>query len=95
MRPGPRIEYSVLRETNPETARLAVLEYLKTNGRNISDAARVFGITRPVVYDILQKQAEGDLTDRPRVPRHQPNKTPEETEARVIAAERRHQCCRP
>ena len=63
-----------------------MLEYLKTNGWNICDAARAFGITRPVVYDILAKQAEGDLTDRSRVPKHQPNKTPQETEARVIVA---------
>ena len=89
MRPGPRIDYRVLRQVNAEAARLAVLEYLKTNGGNISEAARAFGITRAVVYDILNKQAEGDLTDRSRVPKHQPNKTPEETEARVIAAKNR------
>ena len=84
MNPGHHIDYKALRRVNPETARLAVLEYLKTNGGNISDAARVFGITRPVVYDILKKQAEGDLRDRPRVPKHQPNKTPAETERKVI-----------
>jgi transposase len=65
---------------NPEAARLAVPEYLKTNGGNISDAARVFGISRSVVYDILKKQAEGDLRDRSRVPKHQPSKTPVEIE---------------
>ena len=86
MRAGPRIDYRVLRDVNAEAARLAVLEYLKTNGGNISDAARAFGITRPVVYDILEKEAEGDLGDRSREPKHQPNRTPPETEARVIAA---------
>jgi transposase len=86
MSPGTCIEYRALREVNPEAARLAVLEYLKTNGGNKSDAAKAFGITRPVVYDILKKQAEGDLSDRSRAPKRQPNKTPEETEARVIAA---------
>jgi len=86
MNPGHRIDYKALRKVNPEAARLAVLEYLKTNNGNISDAARVFGITRPVVYDILEKQAEGDLKDRPRVPKHQPNKTPAETERHVIEA---------
>ena len=86
MRAGPRIDYRVLREVNAVAARLAVLEYLKTNGGNISDAARAFGITRPVVYDILEKEAEGDLGDRSREPKHQPNRTPPETEARVIAA---------
>ena len=86
MSPGTRIEYHVLRAVNPEAARLAVVEYLKTNGGNKSDAARTFGITRAVVYDIMRKQAEGDLSDRSRAPRRQPNKTPEEVEARVIAA---------
>ena len=69
------IDYKQLRKVNPETARMAVLEYLKTNNHNISDAARVFGINRCVVYDIIQKDKEGDLKDRPRVPKTQPNKT--------------------
>lgn len=86
MNPGRRIDYKALRDVNPEAARLAVLEYLKTNGHNMSDAARVFGITRSVVYDILKKQAEGDLKDRSRVPKHQPNKTPAETQQKVIEA---------
>jgi transposase len=86
MNPGHRIDYKALRDVNPEAARLTVLEYLKTNGHNISDAARVFGINRSVVYDILKKQAEGDLKDRSRVPKHQPNKTPAETEQKVIEA---------
>ena len=86
MNPGRRIDYKTLRKVNPEAARLAVLEYLKTNRRNISDAARVFGINRSVVYNILSKQAEGDLKDRSRVPKHQPNKTLAETEQQVIEA---------
>jgi transposase-like protein len=40
-----------------------VLEYLESNGGNIAEAARVFGINRPVIYDILRKQREGDLRD--------------------------------
>lgn len=86
MKPGPRIDYKALRKVNAETARLAVLEYLKTNGRNISDAARAFGINRSVVYDILRKQQEGDMRDRSRVPKHQPNKTAPEIEDRVVKA---------
>jgi transposase len=74
MRPGARIDYKALRKIDLEAARQAVLEYLKTNGGNIADAARVFGINRPVVYDILKKQAEGDLRDRSRAPKHQPNR---------------------
>jgi transposase InsO family protein len=65
---------------------MAVLEYLKTNSGNISDAARVFGINRSVIYDILTKQAEGDLKDRPRIPKRQPTKTPAETEQKVVEA---------
>ena len=35
-----------------------MLEYLKSNGGNVSEAARVFGINRPVIYDILRKEGE-------------------------------------
>lgn len=86
MQAGPRIDYKALRKINPEAARMAVLEYLKNNGRNIADVARVFGINRPVVYDILKKQAEGDLKDRSRTPKHQPNKTADEVEQKVVEA---------
>jgi transposase len=86
MRPGPRIDYKALRKVNPETARLAVLEYHKTNGGNVSDTARTFGINRSVVYDILRKQQEGDMRDRSRVPKRQPNKTAPEIEDRVVKA---------
>jgi len=84
MNPGPLINYKELRKVNPEAARMAILEYLKTNGRNIAQTARVFGIQRPVVYDILKKNKEGDLKDRPKIPKHQPNKTPAKTEDKVI-----------
>ena len=39
-----------------------------------------------MVYDILKKQASGDLSDRPRTPKHQPNKTPAVIEDKVIEA---------
>ena len=84
MNPGRLIDYKTLRRVNAEAARLAVVEYLETNRGNRSDAARVFGINRSVIYDILSKQAEGDLKDRSRVPKRQPNKTPVETEEKVI-----------
>jgi transposase InsO family protein len=70
MSPGARIDYKTLRQINPEAARQAVLEYLKTS---------------TVVYDILKKAAEGDLQDRPKTPKHQPNKTPLAVEQKVIA----------
>ena len=76
-----KINYQVLRKINPEAARLAVIEYLKTNKGNISEAARVFGIQRTVVYDILKKKEEGNLKDRSRAPLRSPYKTPGETES--------------
>ena len=95
MRPGPRtqppkgtIDYKQLREYNPEAARRAVLEYLKTNGI-ISQTARMFGITRAVVYNILKKEKEGDLKDRSRAPQHQPRKTSAAVEDKVVEVKNR------
>ncbi len=53
-----KIDYKQLRKVNPEAARLALPEYLRTNGHNISQAASVFGISQSVVYDILRKEKE-------------------------------------
>jgi len=86
MQTGVRIDYKALRKINPEAARQAVLEYLASCGRNVAATARAFGITRPVVYDILRKRQEGDLRDRPKTPQHQPHKTPDDVEEQVIAA---------
>jgi transposase InsO family protein len=63
-----------------------VLEYLKSNGGNIADASRVFGINRPVIYDILRKQKQGDLTDRSRAPRRRPRRTAPDVEDKVVQA---------
>ncbi len=79
------IDYKELRRFNAEAARKAVVEYLKT-APNVSKAARMFGITRAVIYDILKKEKAGDLRDRSRAPRHQPGKTPAEVEDRVVEA---------
>mgnify|MGYP001409230248 CR=1 FL=1 len=79
-----RIDYKQLRQINPEAARRAVLEYIRTNAHNVSEAARVFGINRTVVYDIIKKAQEGNLKDRSKVPKNQPGKTPPAIEDKVI-----------
>lgn len=86
MNPGPLIDYKQLRRISPQTARQAVLEYLRSKGGKIAQAARAFGINRTVVYDILRKQGEGNLADRPKAPHRQPGKTPRQLEEKVIEA---------
>ena len=82
--PRGKINYKQLRRINSEAARRAVLEYLKTNNRNISEASSIFGINRAVVYDIIKKEREGDLKDRSKAPKHQPRRTPAAIEDKVI-----------
>ena len=79
-----KIDYKSLRKVHPEAARLAVLEYLRANGGNVAEVARIFGIQRPVVYDILRKAGDRDLTDRSRAPKSSPGKTPSQVEDKVI-----------
>jgi len=80
MKTGILISYKELRKINPEAARLAVLEYLRANELNISETAKIFGINRPVVYDILKKEKEGDLSDRSKAPKISPSKTSQAVE---------------
>jgi hypothetical protein len=82
--PTGKIDYKQLRKINPEAARRAVLEYLRSNGHNISQTALVFGINRTVIYDILRKERGGNLKDRSRAPRNQPRRTPALLEDKVI-----------
>lgn len=91
MKPSPRshmatgkMDYKQLRRIDPKAARRAVIDFMETNNRNISRTALVFVINRSVVYDIIRKAEEGDLEDRPRVPKRQPAKTPQEIEDTVI-----------
>ncbi len=60
-----KIDYKQLRKINPQAARRAVIDYLKSNGHNISHTALTVGINRTVVYDIIRKEAEGNLDDAP------------------------------
>ena len=66
---GPQIDYKLLRKINPETARMAVLEYLSSNKNNIRKTAKVFGVQRLTVYDIIKKKKEANLKDRSKAPR--------------------------
>ena len=79
------IDYKALRQINPAAARQAVLDYLTSQDGNIAAAARAFGVTRPVVYDIRAKAKSGNLEDRSRRPVRQPNRTAAGLEERVIA----------
>lgn len=81
-----KIDYKVLRGIDPVAARTCVLEYLKTCGGNISDTSLSFGINRAVIYDILKKQVEGDLSDRSKAPKYSPNKTSSSVEDKVVKA---------
>lgn len=81
-----KINYQRLRNINPEAARIAVLEYLSSNGGNVLDCSRVFGVNRSVIYDIVRKSKEGDLKDRSKAPRTIPNKTSSEVEEIIVDA---------
>ncbi len=80
------MDYKKLRRINPEAARFAVLSFLKEHDYNITKTASSFGINRTVVYDIVSRSKAGNLSDRLRVPKHQPKKTPPEIEGKVIEA---------
>jgi transposase len=83
---GILIDYKSLRAINPQAARLALLEYLKSNGGNVSEAARVFGVQRRIVYKALKKEKEGSLSDASRRPHVYPRKTSVTVEDAVINA---------
>lgn len=79
-----KIDYKRLRRISPETARIAVLEYLSSNGKNISDCAKIFGVNRVVIYNIINKNKEGNLSDRSKAPKNIPNKTPKPVEDLIV-----------
>lgn len=81
----PQISYKTLRKINPEAARTAVLEYLSSNGGNVTETAKTFGVQRLTIYNII-KRASGDLEDRSRAPNRVANKTRSDVEQRVLAS---------
>lgn len=85
-----RINYKTLRAINAEAARVAVIEYLSSNNRNISEAAKVFSVQRNVIYSILKKQKTGRLQDSAKAPKKVANKTPKSIEDRIVEIQQIH-----
>ena len=79
-----RISYKALRSFSPEAARKAVLEYLASNGGNVSETSKIFGINRVVVYDIIKKGKQKNLRDRSKAPRNIPHKTSAQLEDLIV-----------
>ena len=77
------ISYKTLRKINPEAARTAVLEYLSSNGGNVAEVSRTFGVQRLTIYNII-KRSSGDLQDKPRTPHRIANKTRPDVEQKVL-----------
>jgi len=76
-----------------EFVRLAVSIRSGTADGTVAELCRRYGISRKTGYKWLERHAlegEAGLADRSRAPRHQPQKTPEPVEARVIELRDRH-----
>lgn len=84
------MDYKSLRKINPETARMAVMQYLSSNNSNVYKAAKFFMVTRRVVYDIIKRNKQGLLKDLSRVPKTLRNKTPDETQELVVRLHTKH-----
>src|SRR3989344_4870740 len=88
MKNTSQIDYKKLRRISPQVARVAVLNDLHTNKRNIAKTAKAFGVQRTVIYDIIKKQKEKDLHDRSKAPKIVKNRTNDIIVQKVIAAEK-------
>ncbi|MDO8638202.1 MAG: hypothetical protein Q7R43_01405 [Candidatus Daviesbacteria bacterium] len=85
MVPKSQISYLLLRKINPETARTAVLEFLKSNKGNVTKTAQVFGIQRSTVYNIIGRYPD-DLKDKSKAPHKVANKTDYDIEQKILEA---------
>jgi len=83
------LDYQELRSISPKAARQAILQILKANDGNVSNTAKVLGVTRPTVYKAMRKKEAGDLEDTSRAPHSVHNKTSEEIEKKVVALKRK------
>ncbi len=85
MIPGIRLDYQQLRTISPKAARQAILQILRSCDGNISETARILGITRVTIYKAIRKQKKEDLGDASRAPKRVANKTESSIEEKVIA----------
>jgi hypothetical protein len=79
------ISYHDVREILPRKARELVRKVLGRNSGNVSQAARVLGISRQTV----RRAREGGCDDLSRRPHHSPRKTPDEFETLMVAEAKR------
>jgi len=84
MIPGIHLDYQQLRTISPKAARQAILQILRSCDGNVSETARILGITRTTIYKAIRKQREKDLSDSSRVPKRVANKTESSIEEKVI-----------
>ena len=78
------LDYQELRQSSPEAARRAILQVLKAHNGNVSETARIFGVSRATVYKAMRKQKAGNLSDDSKAPGKVHNKTDMAIESRVL-----------
>ncbi len=74
------IGYHDLREISPSKAREVVRKVLENNNGNVSEAARILGISRHTV----RRARDGDLEDLSRRPHRSPRKTDHTLEGLIV-----------
>ena len=84
MIPGIRLDYQQLRTISPKAARQAILQILRSCEGNVSETARILGITRTTIYKAIRKQKEENLDDASRAPKRVTNKTESSIEEKVV-----------
>jgi transposase len=89
MRDTTPLDYQELRTISPKAARQAILQILKANKGNVSQTARMLGVTRRTVYKAISKREAGNLDDNSRAPKVVHNKTPKEIEEKVALLKRK------
>jgi transposase len=86
---GIHLDYAELRGISPQAARRAILQVLKSTNENVSETAKYLNTTRKTIYKAIHRGKSGDLTDKATTPRHVHNKTPKDTEEKVLEIKKR------